>query len=142
MSAANTSSLLKAQQVSQRTRLPHSIQRQLLPLARQDWSNYPSFRGSAAYFIAYHGNLLSTINSLVIQLEKIMQRSESEGVRLTQLQPVLRGGLDLVEKAHDHHQTEDVSYFPQFRRLLPTFAAAIDLLDGDTPCARRSAASF
>ncbi len=139
MSAANLSSSAHpdktnqkaAQQVDQRSCLPHCIQQQLLPMARQDWSKHPSYSGSAAFFIAYHGSLLNTINNLVPQLEELMQHSESGGIPLIQLQPALRSGLYLVEKAHHHHQIEDASYFPQFRQLLPNFGAAIDLLDGD-----------
>ena len=100
-------------------------------MARQDWSKHPAFAGSAAFFIAYHGNLLNTINNLVSQLETLIQLNQSKGYSPTQLQPVLRSGLYLVEKAHHHHQIEDASYFPQFRKMLPQFSTAMDLLDDD-----------
>lgn len=120
-----------AQHVAQRIALPASIQQQLLPLARQDWSKHPFYSGSAAFFIAYHGNLLNTVSTLVSQLEALMQLNQPKGYSLVQLQPALRSGLHLVERAHHHHQIEDVSYFPQFRKMLPQFSTAIDLLDDD-----------
>jgi len=131
MSPASRSSTVNAQHVALRTGLPSTIQRHLLPLARQDWSKHPSFGGSAAFFISYHGNLLNTINSLVAQLEALLQFNQPKGYSPTQLQPILRGGLYLVEKAHHHHQIEDASYFPQFRKILPKFSTAMDLLDDD-----------
>jgi iron-sulfur cluster repair protein YtfE (RIC family) len=131
MSAANHSTAVNTQHVTLRTALPANIQQHLLPMARQDWSKHPAFGGSAAFFIAYHGNLLNTINSLVSQLETLIQLNQSKGYSPTQLQPVLRSGLYLVEKAHHHHQIEDASYFPQFRKMLPQFSTAMDLLDDD-----------
>ena len=71
MSAANHSTAVNALHVTLRTALPAGIQQNLLPMARQDWSKHPVFGGSAAFFIAYHGNLLNTINSLVSQLETL-----------------------------------------------------------------------
>ena len=120
-----------AQHVAQRIALPASIQQQLLPLTRQDWSKHPSYGGSAAFFIKYHGSLLNTVSTLVSQLEALLQLSQPKGYSLAQLQPALRSGLHLVERAHHHHQIEDVSYFPQFRKMLPQFSTAIDLLDDD-----------
>ncbi len=131
MSVASHSTTANTQHVALRTGLPANIQQHLLPLARQDWSKHPSFSGSAAFFISYHGNLLNTINSLVSQLEALLQLNQSKGYNLTQLQPVLRRGLYLVEKAHHHHQIEDASYFPQFRKILPQFSTVMDLLDDD-----------
>jgi len=131
MSAASHSLAANAQHVALRTALPDKIQQHLLPLARQDWSKHPAFGGSAAFFISYHGNLLNTINSLVSQLEALMQLNQSKDFSLPQLQPILRSGLYLVEKAHHHHQIEDVSYFPHFRKILPQFSTAMDLLDDD-----------
>lgn len=122
---------MSAQHVAQRIALPASIQQQLLPLARQDWSKHPSYGGSAAFFIKYHGSLLNTVSTLVSQLEALMQLNQPKGYSLAQLQPALRSGLHLVERAHHHHQIEDVSYFPQFRKMLPQFSTAIDLLDDD-----------
>ncbi len=120
-----------AQLVTQRACLPDNIQQQLLPLSRQDWSKHPAYSGSAAFFISYHGNLISTINSLVSSLEALLHSRAPKGFSLSLLQPVLRSGIYLVEKAHHHHQIEDRSYFPQFRKRLPQFATAMDLLDGD-----------
>jgi hypothetical protein len=122
---------LASLQVDLRKELPAAIKSQLLPIARVDWSNHPSFGGSAAFFIQYHGNLLNTAQFIVSELLALLSKPAMHHPLDQHLKQILRSGVYLVDKAHHHHYIEDNVYFPQFRKLLPSFSGVMDLLDSD-----------
>ncbi len=127
-SAAN---VLTSQQVDLRVGLPNAVKSQLLPIARVDWSNHPGYGGSAAFFIQYHGNLLNIAYIITNELLALLSKPELIHPIDETFKQVLRSGVHLVDKAHHHHQIEDRVYFPQFRKILPNFNIAMDLLDSD-----------
>jgi len=127
----STENSLASQQIGLRKGLPNIIKSQLLPIARVDWSNHPNYGGSAAFFIQYHGNLLNTAYFITNELLALLSKPELSHTIDETFKQILRSGVYLVDKAHHHHQIEDTVYFPQFRKILPNFNLAMDLLDND-----------
>lgn len=125
------SPILDSQHLDLRKNLPSLVQSQLLPIARIDWSNHLNYGGSAAFFIQYHNNLLNTAHFITNELMALLSKLDLTHSNDETLKQILRAGVYLVDKAHHHHQIEDSVYLPQFRKALPSFNVAMDLLDSD-----------
>ncbi|WP_019026848.1 hemerythrin domain-containing protein [Colwellia piezophila] len=120
----------QAWQVDLRKGLPAAIKSQLLPLAREQWSQHARYGGKASFFIQYHGDLLATAAYLKQLLATLLDGSQTL-FTWQQLKDPLSAAQYLVDRAHNHHQIEEQVYFPKFREIMPQLSKGIDLLDKD-----------
>ncbi|MCL9783072.1 hemerythrin domain-containing protein [Vibrio sp. S4M6] len=110
-----------------RKQLPASIERQLIQIPRDTWSQHPNYFGKAKFFIDYHNSLKQMSAALVNNLEVMLDSPKPDFT----LQEVIHQGQGFIQTAHHHHYMEDHFYFPHFRRVERELGKGIDLLDGD-----------
>ncbi len=120
--------------VTQRDKLPASIQESLISIERRRWPFHPKYHGKAEFFIQYHEGLRYTSFQILNSLRKLLDNAGEKSEIDAELKNIGALCYTLFQDAERHHVIEDHSYFPAFRRIEPKLGAGIDLLENDHKC--------
>ncbi len=114
--------------LSDRACLPEALRVLLADYPREAWEADPGFAGLVQFWLERHG-MFRKLNAMLAgdaatAIERGMDTDTYRG-RLSQF-----GGM-LLGQLQDHHQIEDVHYFPKLARLDARLEHGFDLLDSD-----------
>ena len=111
-----------------RAGLPDALRVLLRDYPRDIWESHRNFDGLTRFWLERHLMFRRLHGMLTGEAEKYLDAG-SDGPGFAR--QTARLGQFLLEQLHQHHQVEDVHYFPLLSGLEPRLAAGFELLDSD-----------
>lgn len=114
--------------LSKRDRLPDALRTLLDSYPRDDWRTHENFGSMVEFWLDRH-NMFRGLAEVL--------RKDSEGWVDGTLDPqelaprLARYGSLMVQQLHEHHQVEDIHYFPALKKLETSLNRGFEILDKD-----------
>lgn len=114
--------------LSTRTGLPDALRDLVRQFPRGSWERHPEFAGLVSFWMERHQMFRQLTETLRGDTMSAMDGKLEDAAHRTRLS---RFGAMLISNLHQHHQIEDVHYFPQLVDMEPPLQRGFDILDKD-----------
>lgn len=120
--------MLISETLTKRSALPDALRVLVTQFPRAEWANHPNYSQLIAFWLDRHMMFRRLMTELSADADKMLDKQinpETYKKRLSRF-----GGM-LIHELHNHHQIEDMHYFPVMAKLDTRVSAGFDLLERD-----------